>query len=208
MNKKSVIKLAEKMILASEQMDRAGKSQEAKILLNNSLTMLKKASLLQALTQEIMGKLPKAHFLTPWRTTTYKGLEHLDYLAKTQSEREIRNYLKKLAMRPSKETIQAIAKSDSPQQIWNLLGKEKLLGKGVHPDMRRTFTPLSKIGTIPFLAGISSGFGKKQKRPIFENEAFPERPIFENEAYPEENYFNEAYPEKNYPQYLTEFNFY
>lgn len=194
MNKNTTIKLACNMILASEKMDQAGKTEEAKVLLDNSLNMIKKSNFWKILGKEIVGQLPKAHWLTPWRTVTYKGLKHLDELANRTDPGDIKNYLNtKLNLHPSQEAIDAISKSTSPQEIWNLLGAEKLLGKSVHEDFGRRFTPLSKIGLTPLPVGISHGIKQqKRRRPVFEDQ----KPIFEDE-----NPQIEQKPE-------TEYNFY
>ena len=112
MNKNTTIKLACNMILASEKMDQAGKTEEAKVLLDNSLNMIKKSNFWKALGKEIVGQLPKTHWLTPWRTVTYKGLKHLDELANLKKPQDIAQYLStNLNLKPTQKTIDAISKS-------------------------------------------------------------------------------------------------
>jgi len=193
MDKKSTIKLACDMIIASEKMDRAGKTKEAKILLENSLNMIKKSNFLHTLGREIAGELPKAKwwiFKNPFKTFSYKGLEHLENLAKRKSKKTVRQYLNALGIKePSPQLLEDIINTSSLQEIYELLRKSKLLEK---TRLDKThFTPLTKLSPIPVVPGISHGL-KQKRKPVFESE----RPIFEE---------NEPQPEQK-PK--TDYNFY
>lgn len=168
MDKKSTIKLACNMIIASERMDRIGKIKESKILLDNSLSMIKKSSFIGTLMQELAGQLPKTGLL---KTFNYKALNHLNELSKLRNSEAVLNYLAtnlEITNTPD-GLVRAIVNARTPNQIYSLLKTNKLLN---HPDfLQKHYTPLAKTSLAPIPIGFYHGLQQnKKEKQLFDDE--------------------------------------